>query len=187
MQLSPWEAISHWSAEEFPSILWNPKFHYRVHNSMPLVPFLCQISLVHTTLSYFCKIHLNIILPPTSKSFFSFDFPTKTLHTLLLFPFLLHAMPISSLCTPPFNYLWRRVQVMKLLITQFCRANMYWKDELCNKCDICLQAEPGQYCARASVYMCRIWEIQDSISCTETDCLDWNLSWVSGLPRRILQ
>jgi hypothetical protein len=70
MQLSPSsEAASCAAIQEFPGIVWNPKIHYRVNKSSPLVSILSQISLVHTIPSYF-SIHFNIIHPPTSCSFY---------------------------------------------------------------------------------------------------------------------
>jgi hypothetical protein len=78
-----------------------------------------QMDPVHATPPYLSNIHINIIL---TTSRISFGFPTKMLYAFLLSP---HAsyMPCSS--HPPWldhsNYIWRRVQLMKLLIMQFIR------------------------------------------------------------------
>jgi len=64
MKLSPsWEANSYSASHEITRLLWNPKFHYSVHNSTPLVPIRSQMHPVHTFPPYFPKIHSNISLP----------------------------------------------------------------------------------------------------------------------------
>jgi hypothetical protein len=71
MQLSPSrEAANCADTQELPSILWNPKVHYRVHKSPLMVPTLSQMDSVCTTRTYFClsKVHFNIIHAPTSWS-----------------------------------------------------------------------------------------------------------------------
>jgi hypothetical protein len=62
------EATSRSATQEFPNKLWNPNVHYLVQKTPPLVPILSQIDPVHTTPSYFPKIHFNIILSLTSRS-----------------------------------------------------------------------------------------------------------------------
>ena len=51
--------------QKSPCILWNPKFHYFVQNSLPHVPNLRQKNPVYTLPFYFFNIHFNIIPPFT--------------------------------------------------------------------------------------------------------------------------
>jgi hypothetical protein len=61
------EAASCAATQELLNILWNPKFHYCVHKSPPLISIVSQNDGVHTALSYYVsKIHFNIVHPPTS-------------------------------------------------------------------------------------------------------------------------
>jgi hypothetical protein len=51
--------------KKFPAILCISKAHYHIHNSPPLLLILSQTNSLHTFISYFPKIRLNIILPST--------------------------------------------------------------------------------------------------------------------------
>jgi len=70
------DAKSHSATQEMLRLLWNPKAHYRVHKGPPLVSILSQMSSVHTFSPRFPKIHYNIILPYTSRSFECRVFPS---------------------------------------------------------------------------------------------------------------
>jgi hypothetical protein len=83
MEMSPsWEAKSA-ATQKFPSILRNPKVHYRDHK----VPILSQINPINTIPSYLSKIHFNIVHPPTPglpSGLVPSGFPTNILYAFLV-------------------------------------------------------------------------------------------------------
>ena len=72
--------------QEIPRTLWNTTVHHRVQNST-LVLYMSRINPVHNLPSSIFKVHFNIIFSSketSSKTFLSFAFDTKTLHSFLL-------------------------------------------------------------------------------------------------------
>jgi hypothetical protein len=99
MEQRPSSAAKSFSAsQQIPRILWNPKVHYRIHNSPPPVPVLSQRNPVHGP-SYFLKIHFNIILPSmgwvSQVVAFPLVSPPKSCMHLSFLPYVLHAPPTS--------------------------------------------------------------------------------------------
>lgn len=66
-KISCWES-NRLSSSQIPLVLYNPKVHYRVFKSPPLVPTLSHLDSPHLPTSFF-TIRSNIILPYVPKSF----------------------------------------------------------------------------------------------------------------------
>jgi len=82
----PWEADSHSPNQDILRLLWNPKLHYRVHKSPPLVRIQSQMHPIHTLPSLLSS-HLLLGLPNGSslqviwpKFYIIFSSPPWMLH-----------------------------------------------------------------------------------------------------------
>jgi hypothetical protein len=135
MQQSPFrEANSHSAGQEVTRILWNPKIHYRVHNSRPLVPILSQMNPVHNFPPYFPKIRSNIILPSSPRST---DFFPSIFYSIFCISHFSHACYTHRQSHPPWfdhpNINSWRVQIMKLLIMRSSPASCLFLPSKYNK------------------------------------------------------
>jgi hypothetical protein len=86
---SPWVATSCSATQEFPNILRNPKVHFRVHKSPPLVSSWAR--LIQSILPHSISVRSILILSShlricRSSGLFPSCFPTKILHAFLTSP-----------------------------------------------------------------------------------------------------
>jgi hypothetical protein len=122
MEQSPSREANSHSNSQIPCPSWNPKLHYRVHNSPPLVPIFSQMNPVHNFLPYFPKIHTNIILQsmPTSSHWpLAFRFCNKIFYAFLI-------SPMRATCTAHLIPL----DLITLII--FGAPYRLWNSSLCN-------------------------------------------------------
>jgi hypothetical protein len=63
-----WQAYSRTALQEILRLVWNKKFHCRVHKTRTLDPITSQINLVHTLIQYSPNVHFYSILPSTPSS-----------------------------------------------------------------------------------------------------------------------
>jgi hypothetical protein len=98
--------------------LWNPKLHYRVHMSQPLVLINTQRN--PALPSYFVKIRFNIILRSGFESF-QWHLSSYQNSVCSCLPCVPHALSHPS-CYDRSSNIWRGIQIMALIIMRASSA-----------------------------------------------------------------
>jgi hypothetical protein len=60
--ISPCGAGNRLAVQEILRPLWNPQFHYRVHQNLPVDPVLSQINSVHIVTPHLFKTRFNVVI-----------------------------------------------------------------------------------------------------------------------------
>jgi len=110
------------ASHETAHILWNPKIHYHIRNSLPHDPILSQIHPVHALPDYSLKIRFNIILPstPTSSKQSLSSFPHQNSVCISPFPHKCHMpYPGHSSWSEKWHNFWRGIQTRMFLVRKF--------------------------------------------------------------------
>jgi hypothetical protein len=92
-----WNDDSYVAIQEIPSLLWNLKVHFRVHNSQSLVPLLSQTHPIHTFPPYFRKIHSDVILSTPRSSEWSLPVRFSDQNTVSISSALSRIIPLTSI------------------------------------------------------------------------------------------
>jgi hypothetical protein len=113
-QRPSWGANSHSASQEISRFLQNPKVHYRLHKSPPMVPILSKMHQLYNFPLCFLKTHTDIFpsTPTSCEWFLPFRF---TDNNFLCISHLCHACYMSHPSHPPpfdhaNNISWRVMQ-----------------------------------------------------------------------------
>jgi len=129
--LMPWgrvlpESLSHSTGQGILHLSWNPKVHYHVHKSLPLVPVIWQMKQVHALIFYFFKIWFNIILLFMLQSL-KRSLPIR--FSDILYAFFMPHVTHSLLCNHPNNMelftLYSKPHIVSICIVFLCHY-LHW-------------------------------------------------------------